>query len=1107
MTRKITAIITSIFLVFGTVSAGVQAVDPYLFCLTPDTQPLTAGQLENRQTGIIKLDRFLKENPEVSIQLWLPASDPYEHVGDIYLNRIYQVTGTSVNKAVFQREMDQLSLDPQILYTEKEPVIKVHSYTGDPREKTTYTPNDPLYSQQWWIRQIQADKAWGMWDIAEGQRPGGKQIKVAIVDTGVEWTHPDLINNIWRNPGEDANGNGDVLVYTGGEWQYDPGDLNGVDDDNNGFKDDLIGWDPAGSTGGNADNDPMAVLEGSAPLNFRMHGTHCAGIAGASTDNGIGIAGTAFNISIMPVKAMADNNEEGHLTYGYPGIQYAYKAGADIISLSWGSNTYSSSARTVIQTAWNAGAILIAAAGNGKEEGGELYGKFYPASYPEVISVTALGPNDKWGEWANYHEDVDIAAPGESILSTVFSSVGSGYQSMWGTSMATPVVAGSMALLMSYISGESPDWYIEQLLNNTDEIYTINDDPEYAGRLGRGRVNPYKAIAQALKPRLTISNYQMNLLNDDGDNRFNPGETAEFILTLSNQPGWQDGRNIHGVLRSASDQLVVTDSSVVFPDLNSGDSATHTGILRVTALNHAVPGDYELEFHVYSENRDGDRFEDILIIPVTVSLYQKGFPVPLSEQIVSSVLVWDINNDGRKEIVCGTLSGNIMAWNDQGDTLSGFPVQAGGLIPGEISAGDLNGNDTLEMAAATYNGDILVFNGWGKIISTVKAENAIEGSPSIGQVDGGSDLEIVVGTTGGEILAVKRDGSAVSGFPISVEGSVKTVVSVADAGQEIPILAYSTGAGTINLVNKRGESLSGWPVSFDDVQPTTPVVVSYNGEISVAAGLSDGRFVILQEDGTVKKIIPGSREVIAEPTMVRTKEGPALTYPYDIRKVALVNLEGDFLDGWPVVFDNIPSRIAAADLNNNGEDEIIAVSNTGTPAVWKRDGTMYPGYPLVLNETTSSGPTVADLDGDGDAEILIATSKRLVIWDIKTSTADDAYITVGGIRGGGPRRSHRYEYTFTGEIPPRLPENFRITAVYPNPFNSQTTLSWIQPEAGKIVLTVYDLTGREIDRQNLYTGRGEHQLQLSAAQWSSGLYFLRLTFGSHTDIKRVVFMK
>jgi hypothetical protein len=1087
--------------------SAVSAVEPVLFCLTPDTELLSAKAISERITGIPELDSLLTENPELRIRQWLPASEPHEFVGDIYLNRIYQITGYTRSKSGFEKELTRLSSNPKILYTEKEPLIRAHSYPSDPRTETTYSPDDPLYANQWWIRQIEADKAWGLWDIAGGDRPGSKQIIVAIVDTGVEWTHPDLIDNIWRNLGEDSNGNGDVLVNSDSQWQFDPGDLNNIDNDNNGFKDDLIGWDPAGSTGGNEDNNPMAVKQGNAPSSARMHGTHCAGIVSATSDNGIGIAGTAYDVSVMPVKAMADNDENGYLYYGYQGIQYAYKAGAQIISLSWGSSSYSSSARTVVQTARNAGSILIAAAGNGTDDGTELYGRFYPASYPEVISVTALGPNDKWGKWANYHEDVDIAAPGESIMSTVFSSVGSGYQSWWGTSMATPVVAGSMALLMSYLPGQGSQWYIDQLLNNTDEIYSINSDPEYAGRLGRGRVNPYKSIASILKPQFIIHDKILSVLDDDGDNVLNPGESLNINLTLQNQPGWQNGKNIRAVLRSNDEQILVIDSLATFPDLSAGQTGTHTESITVTALSGAVPGIKQLEFHVYSENSNGSPFTDILELPINVSLYQKGFPVPLSEQIVSSVLVWDINNDGRKEIVAGTIAGKIMAWNDEGDTLPGFPVTTVGLIPGEIAAGDLNNNDTLEMVAATTTGNVIIFDGWGKVIATYKAANSIVSSPTIGQVDGGNDLEIVVGTTGNQIIALKRDGSVIPGFPLNVGSAVRTSVSVAVSGNLSPVLAYSTSGGNVNLTNAQGESLPGWPVNFPGKRATTPVIVTYNGSMIVAAGLSDGSFVLIHENGTVKKILPGLSTVIAEPTLVRTASGPAFAYPYDIRKIALIDYDGNLFPGWPVIFDQIPSRVAAADLNNNGEDEIIAVSNNGKTGSWNLHGEMLPGFPLLLHESNSSGPTIIDLDGDGDAEIFVASSAQLVAWDIKSLSAANHLLMLGGLRGGGPLRNHRYDYTFTGFAEHLIPGNFTITGIYPNPFNPVTTVTWSQPGEGESIVTIYDLTGKEVYQRNISAAQRENTILIDGRGWSSGLYILRIKSGTDYASKRLIYLK
>lgn len=1083
-------------------TGGVDVLNPYLFCLTPETPLITETQLRDGQTGIPAIDTLLARNPGLTIRPWLPASEPHEHVGDIYLNRIYQVTGFPRSKAAAEQSLEALARDPQILYSEKEPLVKI---------KSSYVPNDPLYSQQWWIRQIEAQEAWGLWDIAGGTIPGSREVKIAIVDTGVEWTHPDLIHNIWQNLGEDANGNGKTILYLEGRWQLDPGDLNGVDDDGNGYKDDLIGWDPSGSTYSNGDNDPMAVLNGPAPVSARMHGTHCAGIAGASADNSIGIAGTAFQVSIVPVKTMTDNNEGGYLTYGYQGIQYAYKSGADIISLSWGDSTYSYSARSVVREAKKAGSILIAAAGNGTNEGIEKYGKFYPASYSEVISVTALGPNDKWGKWANYHEDVDIAAPGESILSTVFSSSGTGdlqgYQSWWGTSMATPIVAGSVALLKSYIPGQTVQWYTDQILNNTDDIYTINDDPEYAGRLGSGRVNPYRAIAQALKPQLVIQDQEMYILNDDGDGILNPGEKVRLQLTLSNEPGWQDGKNIRVVLHSPTPELIITDSVATFPDLNSGESGTHTEKLQFHILPEASTGESVLECRVYSENLSGDSFEDRLHVPVQVSLFQKGFPVPLSEMIVSSVLVWDINLDGRKEIVAGTFAGNIMAWTATGDTLPGFPISAGGLIPVEIAAGDLDQNDTLELVAVTTTGKIILFNGWGETLLTYSAGNSIVAAPSIGQSDSMEDLEVVVGTKGGQILALKKNGVPVQGYPLEVGSAIQNAISVSDSLSESPVLAYSTGNGELYLTDEEGTPLSGWPVRLSDQQATTPVLIHYQGELIIAAGLSDGSLVLFQEDGSVRATVNGLSKVITEPTLVRTADGPALAYPYDVRKVAVVDLQGNFLTGWPVIFEQLPSRIGAGDIDNNGTDEIIAVSANGDVAVWNIKGEMFPGYPIHTNENINGGPTLSDLDGDGDAEIFVAGDKYLMVWDVKSVSADAACLAIGGLRGGGPGRTHRYDYTLTGVHESLIPREFQITGIYPNPFNPQTTVSWIQPRAGNANLVVYDLTGREVVKQTLYGVAGYNTYSLSGKDWSSGLYILHLSSGSYSDVERLVFLK
>jgi len=352
------------------------------------------------------------------------------------------------------------------------------------------TPNDLEFNKQWALyntgqtggtpdADIDATEAW---DIETGD----KNIIIAVPDTGVDWNHPDLENNIWVNPGEDINDNGIV----------DPSDFNDIDDDGNGFVDDIRGWDFVdsnisafpGEDGTVRDNDPM---------DFGGHGTHCSGIASAVTNNNEGIAGVCWNCSIMPIRAgfiTHSERSEGELDDIAAGIIYAADNGADVMSNSWGSFDFSNLIKDAMDYAYSQGVVLVAGAGNF-----DVNQKCYPAGLDNVISVAATDHNDNrvalpyWG--SEFGSWIDIAAPGADIYSTMFNDTYS-YES--GTSMACPHVAGLAGLILS----KNPDL-------NQEEIRTIlrstTDEVNSEFYIGTGRINAYKAIQRDSTPIASLN--------------------------------------------------------------------------------------------------------------------------------------------------------------------------------------------------------------------------------------------------------------------------------------------------------------------------------------------------------------------------------------------------------------------------------------------------------------------------------------------------------------------------------------------------------------------------------------------------------------------------
>ena len=307
----------------------------------------------------------------------------------------------------------------------------------------TATPGaDPLFSKQWGMNDIGVLNAWKL-------APVTNDIIVAVIDTGVDYTHEDLVGNMWHNTREIPN--------------------NGIDDDRNGFADDIVGWDFLGK-----DNKPydMAgslldiVLKGANP----GHGTHCAGNVAAAGNNSIGISGVAPTAKIMALRFIG--NEGGTTADAVLAIRYAVDNGAKVLSNSWGSEgedpadaATNLALKEAIKYAQDRDVLFIAAAGNGHQ------GKGYdndsdpkpavPASYDNdnIISVAAIDSTDNLGTFSNWGaRTVDIAAPGVKVFSTVVQSskytdsIGIGPLTIasWdGTSMATPHVAGAAALYWS----------------------------------------------------------------------------------------------------------------------------------------------------------------------------------------------------------------------------------------------------------------------------------------------------------------------------------------------------------------------------------------------------------------------------------------------------------------------------------------------------------------------------------------------------------------------------------------------------------------------------------------------------------------------------------
>lgn len=493
-------------------------------------------------------------------------------------------------------------------------------------------PNDPSYSRLWGLQNNTTGidlKAQSSWDYTTGKA----NTIIAVIDSGIDCTHEDLIDNCWTNPGE-----------SGTDSRGRSKSSNGVDDDGNGYIDDWQGWNFVANT--------------NRPMDDNGHGTHVAGTIAATGNNAKGVTGVTWRASLVPLKFL-DANGDGYLSDVIAAIDYATSIKAFASNNSWGGGGYSFLTSLAIERANRIGSLFIAAAGN--EQNNNDVVSAYPGNYSwgNVVSVAAIDRNGNLSWFSNYGATkVDLAAPGEGIYSTM---PGNSYGSLSGTSMAAPHVTGALALLHAYFVDMPPNQLVSLFMNNVTPRATLTGKV-----MTGGFANTYAAINAGpdIEPpsapsEITVSDRGLN------------------FASISWQPSGDDGMRGTATryeLRIATEKI---DSDAKWNQATTVPIASNTTTNgKFSAVLSDLPAGFSgwVAMRAWDESNNVSDISDsvsLTLVPLARISYYDG----ASQTIPDEKSSWVIENDTQRGAVFSDGVGSYAPNSVKRMTLPAVPLQ------------------------------------------------------------------------------------------------------------------------------------------------------------------------------------------------------------------------------------------------------------------------------------------------------------------------------------------------------------------------------------------------------------------------------------------------
>lgn len=933
-----------------------------------------------------------------------------------------------------------------------------------------YLPNDPGLSTQWHLRNLSLGggdvRAIGAW----GESLGDSNVVICILDSGLDWRHPDLGGT---HP-DKVNG----AVWTNwAEYYGTPG----VDDDGNLKIDDIRGWDFVNVPASEGWPDEDVTTADNDPMDYGSHGTQCAGAAAGLTNNGIGIAGVAPGCKIMGVRAgyVPNNSTQGivRMDFVAAGMVYAVNSGADIINCSWGS---SSSLFTAVNTALNAGVLVVTAAGNDNTESdGGLGVPSYLSTFPGVISVAATEQGDGKASFSNFGTWVEISAPGSAIYTTTYDAGTDThlYSSVSGTSFSSPITCGAAALIWSAMPGLTSTELVDVLYNSADDLDVIN--PLYAGKLGAGRVNLLKALGDNVHrfPQEFPTLY-------DALNSSSPGDTiavaASAVLT---GPMTVPARALK-VMGGYSADYLSRDPLGSRTQLN--------GQLNGTALKFLGAAGHDTEIDGFRITGGGGTTYSG--IPYNAK-YGGGVLMNGASPTLRNLEITGNTTGSTTQLGCG---GGV-AMNNSSAVLQNVHIHGNSSIYG---AGLFVSNSTPTLIDCVIENNTgitsnLTYSPTGGGVHALDSGLDLRNTTvrgHLGQTMGGgiylaglgssSSLDMTGGEISGNTAKTSGGGLHIAGGTLTarrvvVDGNNKATGASFMQGGGI----YATGAtvalDSLTFTNNFGMAGGAMALEFNTAATITNSLVVGNTGQFYGGGLAyDSNAAGAISGNTVTGNAAGS--------------GGAGLYLIESAPVIANNLVA-FNTGGTSMANGMALLSAPAALTCNDVFGNVGLNYSGQPDPTGTDGN------ISMNPEFCGVPAGKDAF-DGDSAYGIGLSSPCAAANSGGCGVIGAF--AAGC-GGAP----------APDQDPVVPTAFRVEQAFPNPFNPKTTIRFAVSSPARTRVIIFDVAGHHVRtlldkdlevnlHQVSWTGDDDQGRGVSA-----GVYFYMVTSGSHRSVGRVALIK